>query len=146
MNKLLLVLALLLLAGCEGIKVQKKYQGGVIYVPTLEFKESEVRSQAEKECQVQNMRLNRLEVTDTGRPADNTALGYKYFNYFCDPATPINQQSYKQESPINTQDTLTIDPPKKQKIEINEAKAQCLDIGFKPGTENFGKCVLELTK
>ena len=31
-------------------------------------------------------------------------------------------------------------------IGIEEAKANCKDIGFKEGTEKFGECVLELTK
>jgi len=33
---------------------------------------------------------------------------------------------------------------KKPKVSIEDAKAQCTDIGFKAGTENFGSCVLEL--
>ena len=31
-------------------------------------------------------------------------------------------------------------------LDIEEAKANCKDIGFKEGTEKFGECVLELTK
>jgi hypothetical protein len=31
-------------------------------------------------------------------------------------------------------------------ISINGAKERCMDLGFKAGTEKFGKCVLELTK
>jgi hypothetical protein len=29
---------------------------------------------------------------------------------------------------------------------VNTAKDQCKDLGFKPGTEKFGSCVLELNK
>ena len=29
---------------------------------------------------------------------------------------------------------------------IEQAKSQCKDLGFKPGTEKFGNCVLELNK
>jgi hypothetical protein len=146
MNKFILITALFFLAGCEGIQVQKKYQGGVIYVPALEFNENAVRAQAEKECQQQNMTLNRLEVTDKGHAIDNTALGYKYFNYFCDPLTPIKPQTYKEDQITNTPDTIKTNPVMKQKIGITEAKSKCLEIGFKPATDNFGKCVLELTK
>jgi hypothetical protein len=32
------------------------------------------------------------------------------------------------------------------KINIESAKAKCGDLGFKQGTEGFGKCVLQLTK
>jgi hypothetical protein len=32
------------------------------------------------------------------------------------------------------------------KIDINDAKAKCVDLGFKAGTESFGSCVLKLSK
>ena len=31
-------------------------------------------------------------------------------------------------------------------INIDDAKKKCSDLGFKSGTEGFGKCVLQLTK
>ena len=38
--------------------------------------------------------------------------------------------------------TLTSSP----KVTIDDAKKQCEDIGFKPKTEKFGECVLELNR
>lgn len=32
------------------------------------------------------------------------------------------------------------------KLTINNAKIKCVDLGFKSGTEDFGKCVLQLSK
>jgi hypothetical protein len=36
--------------------------------------------------------------------------------------------------------------PQKPDASISEAKAKCADIGFTPGTEGFGKCVLQLSR
>jgi hypothetical protein len=40
----------------------------------------------------------------------------------------------------------TEDQDKSSKTSIKEAKLKCEQLGFKPKTEKFGKCVLELTK
>ena len=32
------------------------------------------------------------------------------------------------------------------RVDVNSAKVKCTEIGFKSGTEGFGKCVLQLTK
>ena len=37
-------------------------------------------------------------------------------------------------------------PIKSLTISLDEAKAQCADLGFKKGTEKFGDCVLKLSK
>ncbi len=35
---------------------------------------------------------------------------------------------------------------KRDVIDINKAQALCMELGFKQGTEGFGKCVLQLSK
>ena len=44
----------------------------------------------------------------------------------------------KQDSSANSATTV--------KNTMDEAKKQCVDLGFKTGTESFGQCVLKLTK
>jgi len=53
---------------------------------------------------------------------------------------PAPQPTYSQ--------IIQSQPPLKNSLEdgIKDAKAKCLDLGFKPGTEVFGKCVLRLSK
>jgi hypothetical protein len=41
---------------------------------------------------------------------------------------------------------ITPDPTLSPKVSIDDAKIQCEDIGFKPKTERFGECVLELNR
>ena len=44
--------------------------------------------------------------------------------------------------------TINSNPPPatSNSISIKDAKSKCSDLGFKTGTEDFGKCVLKLTK
>jgi hypothetical protein len=53
---------------------------------------------------------------------------------------PAPQPTYSQ--------IIQSQPPLKDSLEdgIKDAKAKCLDLGFKPGTETFGKCVLRISK
>ncbi len=49
------------------------------------------------------------------------------------PTYNLNGKNKHEEPKIN-----------KPNISLEDAKKQCIDIGFKAGTENFGSCVLEL--
>jgi len=42
----------------------------------------------------------------------------------------------------------TFDPlkPSATNLTMEQAKAKCIDLGFKTGTESFGQCVLKMTK
>lgn len=46
------------------------------------------------------------------------------------------------------QKTTTTPPVTSSKVDVSldDAKQKCKEIGFKPGTENFGSCVLKLAK
>lgn len=146
MKNLLLILLLIFISGCEGIKV-KKYGTGVgrLTVPSTEFSEIQMKARAEQECKVQNMVLSSISLNERGdgQPFDNTFMGYKFYDFFCEsPPDPV------QLNPVRTeQKEIKNEPSQAQtKITIEEAKDKCKTLGFKSGTEKFGSCVLELTK
>ena len=53
--------------------------------------------------------------------------------------------SHWSEKPIISSPP-TPTPASTPKVSIDDAKIQCEDIGFKPKTERFGECVLELNR
>ena len=56
-----------------------------------------------------------------------------------DKNTVINQPS-KPASNIKTPSDSSFSPS------MDQAKVKCLDLGFKPGTDTFGQCILKLAK
>jgi ATP phosphoribosyltransferase regulatory subunit HisZ len=62
---------------------------------------------------------------------------------FDDPALDITTQviNSMQSTPQLNQEVLS-----ERKASIEDFKQKCLDLGFKAGTEQFGKCVLRLSK
>ena len=59
---------------------------------------------------------------------------YNYYNFDCvkdQPFIPPYQPSYTPPAPS---------------VSLDEAKEKCTNLGFKTGTEGFGKCVLQLSK
>ena len=73
-------------------------------------------------------------------------IGWKFYRYACNgfPAeipkpAPAQQSQQNQQRQIENQNTS-------QLLDLDEAKSKCSDLGFKPNTEGFGKCVLRLTK
>jgi hypothetical protein len=135
------------LSGCEGVKV-KQYRtgGGMLYVPATEFEETQVRARAEQECRAQNMMLNSISVNEKGdgTPFANTALGYRFYDFFCERfPDPVQLNQVKTEQKEIRKDGSNINA---SKINMEDAKDKCKSLGFKTGTEKFGTCVLELTK
>lgn len=68
---------------------------------------------------------------------------YDWYSFQCNgyeaKKTPVVQaakQEVMQQQP-NTEESKTI---------LDDAKKKCVDLGFKVGTEGFGKCVLRLSK
>ena len=49
---------------------------------------------------------------------------------------------------IERRDFVDVAPPREiiSQVVLIEAKKKCADLGFKSGTEGYGKCVLQLTK
>lgn len=58
-------------------------------------------------------------------------IGYTRWSYACNGVKSNSQQGASPQSP---------------KITIDSAKSSCKDLGFKTGTEGFGKCVLQLSR
>jgi hypothetical protein len=50
---------------------------------------------------------------------------------------------YVQESQVLTTGS---DAQRSERLSLTEAKTKCAELGFKPATEAFGKCVLQLSK
>ena len=74
-------------------------------------------------------------------------IGIK-FNTTKDLLKQMKENSRIQEGEVlNANDEVNImEETSSDILDMTEAKATCLDIGFKKGTEKFGECVLELTK
>jgi len=63
----------------------------------------------------------------------------------CTKGKKITKISKKIDLSVSRNSTLsTTQKTTTPKVSIDDAKAQCSDIGFKKGTEKFGECVLEL--
>lgn len=52
--------------------------------------------------------------------------------------------TYTFRKPVENRIPYT--PPIKSGASLDDAKAKCKDLGFKSGTDEFGKCVLQLSK
>ncbi len=88
-------------------------------------------------------------------------IGEKIYRYTCieksqNTSLPVRQNSYQPTVEIIPVDPieLQITParsksdikPTNRSLDLISAKKQCYDLGFKGGTEKFGRCVLDLTK
>lgn len=72
--------------------------------------------------------------------------GSEYHEYYfdCEKKLPTTQiQTIPPTNPIiqNAPNTSQLNS-----LSIEDAKKKCLDLGFKTGTEQFGKCVLQISK
>jgi len=78
--------------------------------------------------------LDHSSVTD-GRAPKMVGNNFGFVKqYRCFGPPKVNQPPISSPTVIHSQPTLSID----------NAKKKCLDLGLKPGTEVFGKCVLQL--
>ena len=77
---------------------------------------------------------------------NSVPLGWKLYEFRCNgfPETRIpDKSSYTVTRPqANIPTTQTIDDLKST---IQDAKTECIELGFKANTESFGKCVLKLS-
>jgi hypothetical protein len=55
------------------------------------------------------------------------------------------QKKYKGCMILSSKPAEQSAPPANNAPSLNEAKKECEDLGFKPKTEKFGACVLQLT-
>ena len=71
---------------------------------------------------------------------------YFYSGYWAVRNREHLQEKNQALAPTNTTLAPPATPDPTPKVSIDDAKIQCEDIGFKPKTERFGECVLELNK
>lgn len=145
---MVLCIATALLAGCPTINVVPKYQGGTVEVVDGKAPIEAVEAKAIESCKARSMNFLRLENFDEGKLFNNTILGAYLYRFYCDPSS-----LKKEESTVESTKARTITPalkmnegPKTQKLSLEEAQTQCSEIGFKPKTEKYAKCVMELSK
>jgi hypothetical protein len=80
------------------------------------------------------------------------AIGEKVIQYKCNAANAKQSEAQPQllstpKPNVNTDRALpTIAPSTTSSFSFEDSKNKCVELGFKSGTEGFGKCVLQLSK
>jgi hypothetical protein len=120
--------------------------GGTIYLSSHDAQESDVTYLANANCN-----LRGLGIANVSAPYKVLSNGVKHFKYQCVAQQQIPVKAYEapniQQSYEPPQPQVPIEEaPRSQAFSKETAKKQCEALGFKPKTEKFGKCVLELTK
>ncbi len=72
----------------------------------------------------------------------NNVLGWRFYNYQCNGPRPVQLLQPVQQQPIVRQPVEAL----QSSVSLEQAKLKCTELGFKEGTEGFGKCVLQLSK
>lgn len=103
------------------------------------------------DCNVSNStnvtNANLFKQRNLVEPFDNQIQGESKEYWENKLATHLSTKSPLENLREDLCETVTFNDPASKtipKVSINDAKAQCSDIGFKAGTEKFGDCVLEL--
>jgi len=142
MKKLLLLAIIIFVTGC----VDNVYnsRGGVIKQHVFSRDYSAVLNQANSYCMSLGMGKPSIKKIWTGR---NPILNEKASDEEMRNTRP-DQRSGEYDSHEFTCDLpqAVAPSPSKANMSIDQAKDQCKDLGYKPGTEKFGNCVLELSK
>lgn len=68
----------------------------------------------------------------------------EFYTYRFECSKSIQSNTLSSPPPLPTNNNAT--PPVSNAMSFDEAKLKCGNLGFQPGTESFGKCVLQLTK
>jgi hypothetical protein len=91
---------------------------------------------------------NNLKMDDLAVQADKRCAEVKMK---LNPASIVKKECgryscfYEYECMVNSAPPPQVIPQRNQ-VTTDEAKTKCKELGFKGGTENFGNCVLRLTK
>lgn len=109
------------------------YQDGVIIYSQSFNVSSDVTQLANNNCKLRNYDYARFEKSEQRTPI----LGNVQHYFSC-----LQNQRIITTPSINTNSTV----PQQNSSNIDDAKKKCSDLGFKTGTEGFGKCVLQLSK
>ena len=76
----------------------------------------------------------------------DSKVGTDFDKYFTNEKREHLQEKSQALVPTTTTPTPPATPASTPKVSIDDAKKQCEDIGFKPKTEKFGECVLDLNR
>ena len=107
-------------------------EGGLIFTENNQ----PVSQQAASNLATQNCRLRGFDGANMDRaPYDMGFMRKWQHHYSCYKAAPI-------QAPSTTSPQISRNPSGN----INESKDKCKELGFKQGTEQFGNCVLKLSK
>jgi hypothetical protein len=129
---LLAVSLISVLLGCTSIRTDESSSTKVVirdhFITGSGY--DEVMSQARNYCQQYGAKPVFIKKQDSSFL--RSEYNYYYFDCVKDqPYIPPYKPSYAPPAPIVT---------------LDDAKAKCTNLGFKSGTEGFGKCVLQLSK
>jgi hypothetical protein len=157
MKKIILLLIILSIAGCmSGMRdhnslmggpftdepaANNNYQGGIVVDPITggDVTYSEIKQKASSNCSSKGGLKIEPYLDWQGILSKKGSLSGMW-KYQCHGV-----QQYTSPTQVNTPAPIAAPAPKST-ISIEAAKQQCKDIGYKPGTEKFGNCVLELSK
>ena len=65
----------------------------------------------------------------------------------CKSGGNVFKHTFIRPPPSTSRAPIALDSPvSNSSVDMTTAKKKCLELGFKLGTEDFGKCVLQLTK
>ena len=151
MKKLLLIL-FLLLVGCSTLTITEQQspldtQGlGIILYNHQKVPQSEVYVMSESRCN----KLGLILDTELDKYYSNDEwykLRFKPYNVACNKGNTRCEYLYRcKKSPSKIKVEKVNTQTNQQTRGIEESKNKCLSLGFKQGTEGFGKCVLQLSK
>jgi len=95
----------------------------------------EIQARANENCNGRGLGLARI--TSTRSAAWGNTI-YQFTCYRPEVKAPQMEQMDRSNQQMRDQ--------RPQTVSIEDAKRKCLDLGIKAGTEQFGKCVLQLSK
>ena len=122
-----------LLMGCATSMDKYSYNGGTLHNYFTNKNYASIVSRANQYCSSKGLGAPDINKVSSGCFAF-CGSEYDEYQFICQPnieAQPYRNQPSAQYAPATS---------------IAVAKEKCSNMGLKPGTENFGKCVLQLTK
>jgi hypothetical protein len=116
------------IGGCTGISPQRSSSTSVVIHedPLLQSSMSYIDALANAHCA-------KYDSTAKFQTKESNIMSTNLYYYSCNKNTSSPQ--VKNSMQTNVIDTLSLE----------DAKKKCSDLGFKNGTEGFGKCVLKLS-
>lgn len=142
-----LLICTVVISGCASVDLRDKYNpnGGTLYDHFHWGNYETVLQKANNYCNT--FGKGHANIT---RVSEGCLLvckmEYHVYDFVCS-----NDDNKPKDSPTSVEKITATSQQKVQdisitKITLDKAKTKCTDLGFKPKTEKFGNCVMELTK